>query len=83
MIEILTDGQGEQVHRGVTIAHISVLYKSDISKVIENKLSPKISHLSAEYKNNDFGCRDLDWISLSIVNGRREDFRNMEEMIAV
>ena len=25
----------------------------------------------------------MDWKSLSIVNGRREDFRDMEEMIAV
>ena len=56
LIEILTDGQGEQVDRGVTISHISVLGKSNLSKVIENQLSPKISHLSDGYKNDDFGC---------------------------
>ena len=77
LIDILADGQGEQVDRGVTIAHISVLGKSDISKVIENKLSPKISHLSAEYKSNDFGCCDMDWKSPTNVNGRREDFRDL------
>ena len=45
LIDTLADGQGEQVDRGVTIAHISVLSKSDVSKVIENQLSPKISQL--------------------------------------
>ena len=82
LTDILADGEGEQVDQGVTIAHISVLGKSEIYKVIENKLSPKISHLSAEYKNDDFGCCDMDWKSPSIVNVRREDFRDMEEMIA-
>ena len=77
-----TDLIDEQVDRGVTIAHISVLDKSDISKVIKNQLSPKISLLSSEYKNNTFGCCAMDWKSPRIVNGRREDFRDMEEMIA-
>ena len=42
LIDTLADGQGEQVDRGVTIAHISVSSKSDIYKVIENQRSPKI-----------------------------------------
>ena len=45
LIDTLADRQGEQVDRGVTIANISVLGKSDLSKVIENQLSPKISQL--------------------------------------
>ena len=45
LIDTLADRQGEQVNRGVTIANISVLGKSDLSKVIENQLSPKISQL--------------------------------------
>ena len=45
LIDTLADRQGEQVDRGVTIANISVLGKSDLSKVIENQPSPKISQL--------------------------------------
>ena len=56
-----TDLLDEQVDRGVTIAHISVLDKSDISKVIKNQLSPKISCLSVEYKNDELDCCAMDW----------------------
>ena len=53
-IDILAEGQDDQVDRGVTIANMSLLGKSDISKDKENHMSPKISHRSVEYKNSNF-----------------------------
>ena len=52
------------------------------SETIENQQSQNILQLH-EYKNDDFGCCTMvDWNSPSIVNGRKENFRDMEQMIA-
>ena len=55
---------------------------TDKSETIENQPSQNTTLTSAEQKNDDFGCFTMDSNSPSIVNGRKENFRVMEQMIA-